>query len=92
MDSVIEFAREKCFVHKVDANEFVHEFLEDHRTEFGCFEGSNMFSFIDREGMDPAWHVTRRIADLYGDLLIHYPETTVNRDRDTRKAQTYFPT
>lgn len=92
MDSVIEFPREKCFIHEANANDFVHEFLENHRSNFGGFEGFNMFSFVDPEGMDPDWHVTRRIADLYGDMLIHYPETTVNRDHETGKARSYFPT
>lgn len=91
MDSVIDFPREKCHVHFSDANDYAHEFLENFRAKNGGYEGFNMFSFIDPEGMDPRWDVIRRIADLYGDLLIHYPETTINRDMDTQKASSYFP-
>lgn len=92
MDTKIDFPRDRCTVHTADANNFVHEFFEDFEEEVGSYRGFNMFSFIDPEGMDPKWHVTRRIANVYGDLLIHYPQVTVNRDLETKKAASYFPT
>ena len=92
MDEVIDFPRERCQVHNVDANDFAHEFMDEMREELGSsYKGLNLFSFIDPEGMDPRWHVTRRLADVYGDMLIHYPESAVNRDLETQKARSYFP-
>jgi len=91
MKSTIDFPRQKCKVHCKNSNEFAHSFLEDVRDDIGGYEGFNMFSFIDPEGLDPRWDVTRRIADLFGDLLINYPETSINRDKETRKASRYFP-
>lgn len=91
MESKIDFPRQKCEVHCENSNEFVHDLLDNIRNDIGGYEGFNMFSFIDPEGLDPRWDVTRRIADLFGDLLIHYPETAVNRDKETQKASRYFP-
>lgn len=88
----IEFPRDRCHVHTTDTNEFTHEFLDDIRDSIGqSYAGLNLFTFIDPEGLDPKWHVTRRIADLYGDMLIHYPESAINRDLETGKARSYFP-
>jgi three-Cys-motif partner protein len=87
----VDLPREDCYVHKMEAKKFVHDFLDDIKIETNGYSGFNAFTFIDPEGLDPPWHVTRRIAELYGDLLIHYPESGANRNFNTEKAKQYYP-
>lgn len=89
-DTIDEFPGERCYVHHKDANKFVNIFLDELKAELGSYEGVNLFSFIDPEGLDLQWYVTRRLCRVYGDLLINFPKLGANRSAGSRKARTFF--
>lgn len=93
MASITDFPRDRCHVHHRDATEYVHDFMDDRKDELGPgFKGLNLFTFIDPEGLDPQWPAVRRLGDVYGDLLVHFPTMSASRQlgKDTTKARQYF--
>lgn len=90
-DQVDHFPGDRCQVHHDDATDFTHSFLDDRRDELGLsYKGLNLFTFIDPEGLDIQWNAIRRLADVYGDLLVNFPKLGANRSLGSSKSRMYF--
>lgn len=71
------FPRDRCSIYIGDANNEVDTIRNSIRE--GGVRGVNLFTFIDNEQPDIHWDTIEVISEFFGDLLITFPTTSINR-------------